>query len=804
MLAPVSWLGEFVDINDLSPSAVAETLTMIGLEVEDLRDRLAFLKEVVVCEVISASDRGERLRSLEVNAGPHGKLTVLCADPLVRVGGFYPLALIGAELSSGPVKEKVIGGETSQGMLCSENELGLSADLSKVMALSGQPTIGQPLSALLDLSDYVMEISVTPNRADALSMFGLARDLATALNRPLIEPVRSYPPLGESSAFDQIGVDIECPEHCWRYTGRVINRVTISDSPAWMVRRLLGAGLRAINNLVDVTNYVMLEIGHPLHAFDLKKIAGQSITVRVYGQGQKFVTLDGQERTLKSENNIMICDAERAVGLGGVMGGLNTEVDESTVDVFLEAACFNPTTIRKTSKSLGLSTDASYRFERGLDPNGCHLAVDRAANLMAQISGGQVAKGRLDVYPKLIRPKVVTFSATRCNALLGASHAQEDIERVLKGIGVEITKEGPDSYQAALPTWRPDLSREVDLIEEVVRLLDFGNLPVTLPTPPAPATLPPSAFQLRDRVRDVFLAIGFSEHVSFSFISPEFAAVLNLPENHPWRLNMVKVQNPLSEEYAVLRPSLLPGLLSALRLNQYHGQRDVALFETGAIFLKSIPKPQELQTLAGLMSGFKGSGNWCDPKKGVDFWDIKGVVEVVGESLGLSMAFDRSKEALPPFYDCSQAANILVDGQLIGHLGLLGRGAAKNLGLKEAHGQVYVFEFDIANLPIESQKPFRPWSNYPGVTRDMAVVIDRKIAASEILGAIAGHPEWKLQDVSVFDLYEGDKIPSGKKSLALRLYFQDFNRTLTDELVNGYFNQIVDTLADQFNAELRC
>jgi phenylalanyl-tRNA synthetase beta chain len=803
MQAPVSWLGEFVDISDLSPQTVVDTLTMIGLEVEELKDRLVFLDQVVVAEVLSAHSFGEHLRTLNLNIGSAEPVRVLCGDPQVAVGGFYPLALPGAELPAGVIREKTVGGEVSYGMLCSESELGLSADASKVMALSGHPLIGQPLKKLLNLFDWVMEISVTPNRADALSIKGLARDLAAALGRPMLESPKPTLPEAAVAAEEQIKVGIDCPEHCWRYTGRVINGVKIGPSPAWMVRKLLACGIRSINNIVDVTNYVMLETGHPLHAFDLKKIAGPAISVQVYGPGRKFVTLDGQQRILKAENNIMICDADRAVGLGGVMGGLNTEVDPDTADVFLEAACFNPATIRKTSKSLGLSTDASYRFERGQDPNGCHVAVDRAAFLMAELSSGKVAKGRLDVYPELIKPKVVSFSPARCNALLGTNHQTTDIERVLRSVGVELTVEADGQYQAALPTWRPDLTREVDLFEEVVRLLDFQGLPVTLPRPSSPAMAPPPAFRLRERLRDVMSACGFAEHVAYSFINPVFADRLALPEDHPWRREQVPVLNPLSEDYAVLRPSLLPGLLSALRLNQYHGQRDVALFETGAVFFRAQPKPQERQRLAGLISGSLGSGSWCEPKRGIDFWDLKGVVEAVGETLGLIMTFERLEEHLLPFYDCSKAAVIVVNGRVIGHLGLLDAEPGKALGLKEAAGQVYLFELDTDELPVETKKPFQSWSSYPGVTRDLALLVDRTVPAAEILGAMTGHPEWNLMDVGVFDLYEGNKIPAGKKSLAFRLFFQDFNRTLTDELVNGYFSSIVATLSERFGAELR-
>ena len=801
MLASISWLGEYIDISDLGPQAVAETLTMAGLEVEDLRDRLAFLETVVAAKVVSASERG-RLRVLTVDAGGDNRIEVICGDPLVAVGSLYPLALPGTALPAGQVKEKVVSGLSSRGILCSEIELGLSADASKVMPLSDSARPGQNLKAILDDSDWVLEISVPPNRADALCMVGVARDLAAVLGRPLSGP-KAVLVEGERSAFDQIVVSIESPDHCTRYTGRVINDLRSGPSPAWMARRLFSAGLRPISNLVDVTNYVMLETGLPLHAFDLAKLAGPAIIVKSMGPGEKFVTLDGQERILKAAHNVMICDAEKPVGLGGIMGGLNTEVEPVTTDVFLEAACFHPVTIRKTSRSLGLFTDASYRFERGLDPNACHLTVDRAAQMMAELGGGMVADGRLDAYPKLVRPKTTTFSAARCNALLGTSHSPAAMERVLRAVGVEMVPKYEGEYFASLPTWRPDLSREVDLYEEVVRLLDFQSLPATLPRPSQPALEPPPPYRLRRRLRSILSGLGWSEHVGYSFINRDFIPKLGLGPNHPWITELVDVLNPLTEDQAVLRPCLLPGLIKAARLNQYHGQWDIAIFEIGTVFRAVGPKPCEFQRLSGLLSGSLGAGNWVDPRRPCDFWDIKGVVEAVGQALGVSMAFTSEGKFPTPFFDPAQLARVLVNGRLSGLLGRLADPQAKAMGLKESGGEVFLFELLIDDFPVDARKPFQPWSSYPGVVRDLALLVDRTLPASELKGALSGRQRWPIVSVDVFDLYQGDQVPPGKKSLALRIMFQDFGRTLTDELVNGYFNEIVATMTDLFGAELR-
>ncbi|MDR2367960.1 MAG: phenylalanine--tRNA ligase subunit beta [Deltaproteobacteria bacterium] len=803
MLASLAWLGEYVDLSGLGPAEVANRLTMAGFEVEALKDRYSYLQTVVAAKVTKIKDLGGALRLLLLSAGDRGTFQVLCGDPLVGLGLEYPLALVGTELPFGPVKERVISGISSQGMLVSEYELGLSSDASRVMPLTGVEP-GTPLSGFLGKSDLVLEISVTPNRGDALSIMGIARELSAILDRPLKEPSFALTE-SEESAFGQISVAIEDPVHCPRYTGRVINGASPGPSPDYVVERLLSAGLRPINNIVDVTNYVMLEIGIPLHSFDLAKLAGPKIIVKVFPAGEIFTTLDGQARTLKAERNIMICDELRAVGLGGIMGGQNSEVDETTTDVFLEAASFNQATIRRSSRSLGLSTDASYRFERGLDPNLCHVAVDRAAAMIAELTGGRVAKGRLDCYPKTIGPKKVSFSGRKCNDLLGTRHAMADMERVLGAIGVGLAPNGPGLYEASLPTWRPDLTREVDLFEEVSRLLDFENLPTTLPKPPRAASEPPAPYRLREKLRSILCGAGLSEVMTFSFINRNFIDLLGLPGDHPWRSGLVPVLNPLSEEHGVLRPSLLPGLLAALRLNQYHGQRDAAIFEVGTVFLAAPDggKPLEGQRLAAVMAGDLGSGQWNDPRRQVDFWDAKGLAEFVAEGLGVDLAFSGGPGQTPPWADPAQSGLISLKGRPIGHLGLLSGPAADRLGLKEAAGRVYALEMDIDDFPADKVTAFRQWSNYPGVIRDLAVVLDRTVPASEVLGALKADGSLPLVEAAIFDLYEGDKVPAGKKSLAMRLFFQEMSRTLTDEEVNGYFNGIVASLKTLFSAELR-
>ncbi|MDR1873081.1 MAG: phenylalanine--tRNA ligase subunit beta [Deltaproteobacteria bacterium] len=806
----LAWLGALVDLEDLTPVQVADKLTMIGLEVEDLFDCLEHLSQVVAGEVKSIKPHGRHLWATEVAIGAE-TVTVLTGAPNVTVGGVYPLAPLGAKLPAGPVKSVTMAGLASEGVLCSALELGLEGGAAGLMELPSTIKPGEPLKKLWPEPDWVVDLSITPNRADALSVRGVARDLAAALGRPLKDVTFELVEDG-GPASSQLTVAIDSPEHCLRYCGRIVNNIKIGPSPHWLVRRLLACGLRAINNAVDVTNYVMLELGQPLHAFDLARVAENRIYVTIAKAGQEFTTLDGQTRVLKAEENIVIHDGEKAVGLGGVMGGLNSEMEGSTTDVFLEGATFNPRTIRKTSRALGLATDASYRFERGMDPNLPPLAVDRAAQLLALTAGGKVAKGRLDVYPNEIKPQVTTFSPKRCAALLGVEHPLERVLAVLAAIGVELSPLPNDAdgllYQASLPTYRPDLNREVDLIEEAVRLLDFEKLPATLPKPPAMGQKAPVPYRLRENLRAELAALGLSEIISYSFINPNFLNRVNIPEAHPWRTGLVKVLNPLSEDHGVLRPTLAPGLLAAVRLNQSAGRWSAALFEVGAIFLKDgkDPQPREIQTLGLILAGEVGQGAFNDPSRGVDFWDLKGIMEAIGEKYDRHLSFsplEISGDNHYPFYELGQAAAISANGAIIGHLGEISPKVGKALGLKPAGGRVFYGELNLTDWPASVQRAYEGWSSYPGVTRDLAILVPVEVPAEDILKTIGQGGDWPLTKTLIFDLYTGEKIPSGSKGLGVRLFFQRSDRTLTDELVNGYFDAIAALLKERFKATLR-
>ena len=806
MKASINWLEDFIDLSGLTPPQVAEKLTMAGLEVEELSDRFAYLERVVSArlEKVEPVPKSDHLNLCQVNAGVFGSFQVVCGAPNARAGLVAPLALVGTILPGGlTIKAAELRGQKSEGMLCSESELGLGSEYDGIMELNTEP--GLTMKEITGREDWVLEIGITPNRADGLSIIGIARDLSALLNRPLRMPdvhlKESGPDINTLAK-----VTIADADHAYRYVARVIEDVKIGPSPRWLVDRLASVGIRSISNVVDVTNYVMIEMGLPLHAFDLETVADHHIIVRPAPKGERFTTLDGQDRELTSEVNLMICDGEKPVGLAGIMGGLNSEIEPDTRHILLEGACFNATTIRRTSRALGLSTDASYRFERGSDPEICARATARAISLMHELAGGRIATGCIDKYPRPFEPIVVSFSPARCNAYLGTSHKTEDMKRVLSAIGIKVSGEG-DSLSCALPSWRPDLTREVDVWEEVARLLDFDKLPATLPKPPITRKAPPEAWTLRSTVRGHLASLGFSESITYSFINVSFADRLGLGADDPLRKRILPVLNPLSEEQGVLRPVLAPSLLNALRVNQSHGRRESALFELGAVFLSNglEKQPDEKLTFAGAWSGFCGSGNWTDPQRRVDFWDVKGVVESLAERLNLNIAFSRA-ESMPAWYNPAEAAMVhLADGSLWGHLGLLNKNASKTFGLKAAMGPVYLFELsgDLLLAKGLCRRPFEGWSKFPPADRDMALVLDKDIEAGHIMEAIRSHQEIPLADILLFDFYEGDQLPEGKKSLAFRLTFQSPERTLTDEEVGAYFEAIKNNLADRFKATLR-
>jgi phenylalanyl-tRNA synthetase beta chain len=634
MKVSLSWLQEYVRVS-LDPQALADGLTMAGLEVDTVEDRYAYLATVVAGRILEVlpHKNADRLQICRVDVGD-GELQIVCGAPNPKAGMISPCALPGTRLPDGTVlKEGSIRGERSQGMLCSEVELLLGEDSGGIMALDGDAPVGMPLNTLLSLSDPVFEIDLTPNRPDCLGIVGIAREVAAFSENGLRYPDEKIPTelIDGSTRIDQLtSVRIEAPELCPRYTARLIRDVTVAPSPLWLQDRLLSVGLNPINNIVDITNFVMMETGQPLHAFDFDNLEENRIVVQTAAASGSllFTTLDGKERQL-GEEVLMICDGKKPVGIGGVMGGMNSEIENSTRHVLLESACFNPVSIRKTAKSLALPSDAAHRFERGVDPDGTLRALNRAARLVAELGGGRIVEGTIDENPRVFHPEAIDVSVTTTNNRLGTALNADDIIGLLSPIEFTTEKRDPDSLSVTPPSWRVDVRRFEDVSEEIARRFGYDRIRTTFPSIPAEANEMPAPITVRNRIKRTLSGLGFSEAICYSFISGETWNRLLLPENHPWR-GAIRVLNPISEDQAVMRTSLVPGLLEAARRNISLQNRHLKLYETGKVFLPDGTSPtsaREEEMLTGLWSGSRDPLSWHDKETPCDFYDIKGALE---------------------------------------------------------------------------------------------------------------------------------------------------------------------------------
>lgn len=795
-----NWLRDYVDL-DVSPTQLAERLTMVGLEVEELSDRYSYLDSVIVGLIVSVEDhpKADHLKICRVETG-EGTVDVVCGAPNVTVGMLSALAKVGTELPGGmQVAESEIRGVRSTGMLCSEAELVVGPDASGILALTSTARPGQSIKKALKLDDWVFELGVTPNRPDCLSIIGVAREVAGLsggrLKRPVFDLKETGPDINELTS-----IDILDPDHCPRYAARVILDVKVGPSPFWLADRLYAAGVRPINNIVDITNFVLMEVGQPQHAFDMDTLDERRIVVKTADEGDRFVTLDGVERIM-TPDMLMICDGKKSVGLAGVMGGLNSEIVNETKDVLLESAYFNPVTTRRTSKTLGLSTDASFRFERGTDPEICAWAADRAAALMAELAGGTIARGIIDNYPKPHKKRIIPFSPAKCNAFLGTDIGHKRMVAGLAGIELEVSGSG-EVLNVEPPSFRVDLERAVDIYEEVARLIGFYQIPATIPAARDEAWSEEPSRPLRTEIRDRLEGMGLSEVVNYSFIEEGFCDRLNLPDDDE-RRNTVRIINPLSEDQALMRTTLVPGLLDTARRNNSHGVQDVEIYEIGMTFFhrENEDLPDERPAIGGLITGNSSDISWRQKPESVDFYDVKGYVEDLLEGLGVPMpAFERA--GLPAYYDRSASARLGIMGQALGCLGRIDDKVAKAFGLRQ---DAYVFELDMnAILALRKERPrFTQLPRFPFVDRDLAIVLDRETESARVLDYILGMGEDFLTEATIFDAYEGKQLGENKKSLAFRLLYRSKERTLTDEEVNAVHERITARVLKEFSATLR-
>ena len=782
---------------------MADLLTMSGLEVEGIEVTGASLADIVVARTTEVRPHpdADRLSLCRADMGDR-TVQVVCGAPNMQEGALVPLALPGITLPNGmKIEESTIRGQLSTGMLCAEDELGLTEDHTGIMILPADCEPGTPLSSVLPFPDWVFEVGITPNRPDWTSILGVAREIAALTGRTLRRPDISLEETGPD--IDGLAaVVVDDPDGCPRYSAGLIRNVTLAPSPFWMRYRLHASGIRSINNLVDVSNYVLMELGQPLHAFDYARLQEHRIVVRRAGEGERFTTLDGESRCM-SDETLMICDGKRAVALAGIMGGLNSEIFAGTTDVLVESAYFDPVTIRRASKKLGLSTEASYRFERGIDIEGTTTALRRSLHLLHRLAGGTIARGCIDVYPRPYAPRVLDLRVGRTNRILGTDLGAATVCGHLKALEMEVIEEGDDVLRVTPPSFRVDITREIDLVEEVARVDGYENIPVTFPNIRPSDEGAPGELGLRDHARTAMVGLGFSEAINYSFTSPDTADFLGAGTGSPLR-SFVTILNPLTVEQSVMRTSLLPGLLASAHTNMVYGEKTLKLFEWGKVFFRreGDDLPAEKLSLAGLMTGPYREQTWYGDERAVDFYDAKGTVEALLEGLGVDRVSFRTASGIPG-YDDEVAAGVYGNGDLLGYVGRVIPGAIEAYELKQS--AVFVFELSVEALSahVREVRRFRPYPKYPAVYRDLSLIVGRAVECSSITGIIAREGGDVVESVGVFDVYEGDRMDPAEKSMAFRVCYRSERGTLDGTEVNRLHQSIIDTICSETGGKLK-
>ncbi len=810
MRIPLSWLNDYVSLEGVSPKELADRLTFSGLEVEGIETLGSDFKGFVVAGVtaVRPHPNADKLRLVTVERGAEGPLEVVCGAPNVEVGMKAALAVIGTVLPDGTViKAAKIRGVPSSGMLCAEDELGLSDKHEGLMRLPASAVPGTPLSTLLGPPETVLVVEVTPNRPDCLSLLGIAREVGALLGRPVKRPSVELPEKGPAASA-RIGVEIRDPALCPRYIARLLTGVKVGESPAWMQKRLQLAGIRAISNVVDITNYVMLECGHPLHAFDLRRLRGERIIVRTAGEGEVMKTLDGVERKL-TPRNLMICDAERPVALAGIMGGEESGIAADTADVLLESAYFKPECIRYTSKTLGLTSESTYRFERGADVLGADWAGRRAAALMAAHAGATVAAGAVDAFPRPPEKRQLTLRLDPARALLGVPIEAARVEAIFRSLELGIARSDAASVTVEVPAFRVDLTQEADLIEEVARIYGLDNIPAPAPSARLVPEVTDRTVRARLEVSRQLAALGLTEILNYTFTSDRLLKVFNLsPESQ------VRLPNPISADQVVLRPSLMPQLVETLGRNRSRQRAEAALFEAGRVFTRKADGSFEEhdRVCIGLMGAVGRSvmGRTGAPGADEAFAWLTGILEGLCRGLrvparqkgGLRLPNPVLEPAELAWAEPGMGARVLLNGEVCGEAGILRQEMAREWRIGEPVG---VAELDADKLAahVFDVPASRPIPAYPSVDRDVALIVPEAVRHEDIVQAILKVAPNELRQVRLFDIYRGENVGGGRKSMAYALTYQSQEKTLTDEEANGYHNRIKAGIVSDLQAEIR-
>ena len=789
MLVSYNWLKQYTNVED-NASALAEKITRGGIEVEGVEYLAEEISGVVVGYVESKEKHpdAEKLNVCQVNVGEEENLQIVCGAPNVDAGQYVIVATVGAKLPGIKIKKAKLRGVESQGMICSLAELGLSKSVvpknyqEGIYVFETEQELGSDVVEVLGLNDYILDLSITPNRADALSMRGLTYELGALYNNKVdfkdVEKEEDY----EATSL-QVAIE---SDSCRNYVGQVVKNVEVKSSPLWLQTRLMNSGIRPINNIVDITNYVLLEFGQPMHAFD-KDLVGDKIVVRDAKEGEVLETLDGEERKLQT-TDLVITDGTRAIALGGVMGGKNTEVSEETKNIILESAYFNPTSVRRTSAANGLRSDSSARFEKGIDPNMQKAALARAVELILELCPNAVVESSVGVVNK-VDDKVVEITTSYINNYLGIILSTEEIVAILEGLSFKVEVSGEDLV-VKVPTRRPDISIKQDLVEEVIRIYGYDNLASTLPkfSKTTKGGLTYSQRMVRD-LRAVYASLGFNDTINYSLVSEEEATQYTLEDHHKVRLLM-----PMTETHSTLRQSLIPGLLNTVQYNVARKQKDLKLLEIGRVFFGSGDdniQPKETVYLSAALTGEERSTKWLKESSTLDFFAAKGYLEVVFERLGLEEKVTYKKSTLEGMHP-GRFAEVYLGEKRIGFIGEVHPQVADKLGLNTT----YVFESNLDEVISEGKvKPkYEEVTKYPEITRDIAMLVDVKDEYQNIYNVVESVNSKLITKVELFDLYVGAELLVGKKSLALTITYSDKQKTLTDEEVTAVHDKVLAVL----------
>ena len=818
MKVTLNWLKDYVDF-DWSPEQLAERLTMLGIEVEGVEKKTGEFENVVVAQIL-ASDKHPNADKLSVCRVADGQAErqIVCGAKNYKVGDKVPLALPGCTLPTAPgqapftIKVGKLRGVESQGMMCSSKELGLAEDAEGLLILPANAQVGQGLAQHLGRSagDVVYDLEITPNRPDLNSVIGIAREISALTGNPLRLPTISENTVPTETS-SVVRVEIHDAELCPRYTARVVRGLKVGPSPAWLKNRLEQVGLRSISNVVDVTNFVMLEIGQPLHAFDYhlleKDTDGvRTVLVRRATENEKFTTLDRKERALTPEM-LLIADRTKGIALAGIMGGQNTEVNEQTRDVLIESANFKPQNIRATSKKLDLRTDSSYRFERGADVGICDWASQRAAVLIQQLAGGEILSNPVDAYPNPQPRKSIKLRTHKVQEVLGIDIPVHEQTRYLNSLELTVQTNGADELTAQIPTFRVDMKREIDLIEEIVRLYGVDRIPSTAPRGAIGAHPFDSTYDSYSEARRILISCGLTEAQGQTLISDSALATL-AGEGIVQRT--LRLENPLSSDMNVLRPTLIPGLLDSLRRNAHHQTSDVRLFEIGRVFgnlaaANASPNTaafSEERRLAIAMTGARLASFWSGTERdaSLDIYDLKGVIETLLEQLGIRGVQWQRDESAGPLY--IESATVLIGKHRAGEIGQLNPITARKYDLRES---VLLAEFNLDFLLSRRNlsKSFEALAAFPSVRRDVAMIVEDSVTHERVVSVVKQTKPRNLEDLSLFDVFRGKNVPEGRKSVAYAFTYRNKERTLTEAEVNSAHEKVVEQLKSQLHAEIR-